>query len=93
MPRKPAAVDAADLIDVSLPRDGGTVRMRRMVSTREYLAFRKGQDEQIAELTLAAIVDCPVDPLDLPFVDLFKLAEAWVERSMDDAVPPPTATP
>lgn len=83
---------AQEPLDVAVP--GGTITMRPF-SSREYLAMRKGDynDVQMMEMTVEAIVTYlpGEDPWDLPPEGLLAITKAWLDARRDVAVPPQTA--
>lgn len=90
MTRKPVP----DARHLSVPVAGGVITMRQF-SSREYIAMRRGeyQDVDLMEMTVAAIVEYlpGQDPLDLPPDELLGLTAAWIEARKEQAIPPPTA--
>lgn len=88
MARKPDP----DTLDVEIPGGLGIVSMRRLTA-RQYIAIKQAGDVEIMEMTVAAIATYlpGKDPWDLPPLTLLGLTSAWLDKSMEEAVPPPTA--
>lgn len=83
-----------DTLDVEVPGGRGTIKMRQFTS-REYIAMKRGEYDDIAimEMTAAAVTDYlpGKDPLDLPPETLLELAAAWIAARTELALPPPKA--
>ena len=76
-----------------VPFNGRVIEMRKFTS-REYVAIRKGDLDDVAliEMTLGAVVKDPAgDPWDLGPAEVSSLLAAWMEAATEAALPPETA--
>lgn len=93
MARTTKAAAPARLLTVPAP-GGGTIQMRQFTS-RQFVAMRRGEMDEIAlmEMTVAAIDKYlpGQDPWDLPPDVLLNLTAAWISAKLDDVLPPETA--
>lgn len=76
---------------VTVEYGGQTYRMRRF-TTRDYVALRKGDMDDLAviESVCAAVIEGP-DPMDLPVEQTLELLTAWMNAMSESALPPATA--
>lgn len=79
-------------VQVVVPGEDTKATMRAF-TTRDFLALRRGDTSDLVtiDLTLAAVVDFPGDPLDLPLEDLLTVTTNWIAAVADAIVPPPNA--
>lgn len=79
---------------VDIPEDRGRFLMRRLSTSREFIALQRGEAADIMEMTAAAVVESEpagIDALDLPPDVLIEVTSRWIDAGKAAAVPPPTA--